>query len=56
MEEPSAADTLEGMPGQNQEAGKKSARKGSGSLDDLARTALRAFLIPATPLSTCATC
>jgi phosphate transport system protein len=30
---------------QSQEGGKKSARKGSGSLDDLARTALKAFLI-----------
>jgi phosphate transport system protein len=44
-EEPGAADAAETMPGQDQEAGKKSARKGSGSLDDLARTALKAFLI-----------
>jgi phosphate transport system protein len=38
-------DTIEAMPAQNQEGGKKSARKGSGSLDDLSRTALKAFLI-----------
>ena len=40
-----AVDTAEAVPAQSQEAGKKSARKGSGSLDDLARTALKAFLI-----------
>ncbi len=44
-EEPAANDTFEAMPGQKEEAGKKPARKGTGSLDDLARTALRAFLI-----------
>jgi phosphate transport system protein len=38
-------DTIEAMPAQNQEGGKKAARKGSGSLDDLSRTALKAFLI-----------
>src|SRR3984885_10751766 len=43
--EPGAIDTAEAMPAQNQEGGKKSARKGSGSLDDLSRTALKAFLI-----------
>ena len=42
--EPGAIDTAEAMPAQNQEGGKKSARKGSGSLDDLSRTALKAFL------------
>jgi len=41
VEEPAGGAT----PGQIPEAGKKSARKGSGSLDDLARTALKAFLI-----------
>src|ERR1022692_4030338 len=45
IEEPGAADSAEAMPSPSQEAGKKSARKGAGSLDDLARTALRAFLI-----------
>jgi phosphate transport system protein len=44
-EEPATADTVEMLPGQFNESGKKSAKKGSGSLDDLARTALRAFLI-----------
>jgi phosphate transport system protein len=43
--EPDAIDTIEAMPAQNQEGGKKPARKGSGSLDDLSRTALKAFLI-----------
>ncbi len=43
--EPDAIDTAEAMPAQNQEGGKKAARKGSGSLDDLTRTALKAFLI-----------
>jgi phosphate transport system protein len=43
--EPVAIDNVEAMPAQNQEAGRKSAKKGSGSLDDLARTALKAFLI-----------
>src|SRR5438132_10284445 len=42
--EPVAIDTAEVMPAQNPE-GKRSAKKGSGSLDDLARTALKAFLI-----------
>ena len=45
MEEPGTSDSAETMPGQNQEPGKKSDRKRSGSLDDLARTSLRAFLI-----------
>jgi phosphate transport system protein len=40
-----AIDTAEAVPAQNQEAGKKAARKGSGSLDDLSRTALKALLI-----------
>jgi phosphate transport system protein len=43
--ETGAIDTAEAMPARNQEVGKKSARKGSGSLDDLTRTALKAFLI-----------
>jgi len=43
--ESDASDTAEAMPAQNQEGGKKPARKGSGSLDDLTRTALKAFLI-----------
>ena len=43
-EEP-GADSAQAMPGENQETGRKAAKKGSGSLDDLARTALRAFLI-----------
>ncbi len=43
--EPDAIDAAEAMPAQNQEGGKKLARKGSGSLDDLSRTALKAFLI-----------
>jgi phosphate transport system protein len=44
-EDTAATDTAEAMPGQPQESGKKSARKAAGSLDDLARTALKAFLI-----------
>ncbi len=43
--EPDAIDATDTMAAQNQEAGKKLARKGSGSLDDLSRTALKAFLI-----------
>ena len=39
------SDSTDVLPSQNAEAGKKSARKGSGSLDDLSRTGLRAFLI-----------
>ena len=35
----------EAIPSQNPRTGKKSARKGAESLDDLARTAMRAFLI-----------
>jgi phosphate transport system protein len=45
MEEPGVTGAGEATAGQNQEAGKKSARKGAASLDDLARTALKAFLI-----------
>jgi phosphate transport system protein len=41
-EEPVALDVASA---QNQETAKKSARKGFGSLDDLSRTALKAFLI-----------
>jgi len=45
IEEPASPDLTEAMQAQSQEAGKKAASKGSGSLDDLARTALKAFLI-----------
>jgi phosphate transport system protein len=38
-------DSAQALPDQNPEGSRKSARKGSGSLDDLARTALKAFLI-----------
>jgi phosphate transport system protein len=44
-EEPGIVDSAEVMAAENQETGKRPAKKGSGSLDDLARTALRAFLI-----------
>jgi len=44
-EDTGVIDAAEATAGQSQEAGKKSARRGTGSLDDLARTALRAFLI-----------
>jgi phosphate transport system protein len=37
--------TAEKIPDQNHSAGKKALRKGTGSLDDLTRTALKAFLI-----------
>jgi phosphate transport system protein len=40
--EPGAAAAV---PDKSEEAGRKSAKKGRGSLDDLTRTALRAFLI-----------
>jgi len=43
-EEPVAIDTVEAVPAQNQEA-RRAAKRGSGSLDDLSRTALKAFLI-----------
>jgi phosphate transport system protein len=45
MEEPGVNRAAEAIPAQSPEAAKKSARKGSASLDDLARTALKAFLI-----------
>src|SRR5271170_8303666 len=45
IEAPGASGAAEATPAQNQEAGKKTAKKGTGSLDDLARTALKAFLI-----------
>ena len=45
IEEPGTSDPAEAIPAQNQEGGKKAVRKGTGSLDDLARTALKAFLI-----------
>ena len=44
IEEPGLVDIAEATPAQNPE-GRKSAKKGSGSLDDLARTALKACLI-----------
>ncbi|MGB8471632.1 MAG: PhoU domain-containing protein, partial [Candidatus Sulfotelmatobacter sp.] len=44
-EDPGAPDAAEAVHAQNQEGGKRPAGKGSGSLDDLARTALKAFLI-----------
>jgi phosphate transport system protein len=43
-EEPATVDSSESTPAENQESGKRAAKRG-GSLDDLARTALRAFLI-----------
>jgi phosphate transport system protein len=45
VEEPAVLEKVVAAPAQNQEAGKKLAGKGAASLDDLARTALRAFLI-----------
>ena len=45
IEEPGARDIAEAKPGQNQEADKKAAKKGAGSLSDLARTALKACLL-----------
>ncbi len=45
IEESGAVDAVEVTPVQNQPAGKKTVKKGTGSLDDLARTALKAFLI-----------
>jgi phosphate transport system protein len=44
-EEAGTVDFSESAPFENQESGKRPVKKGSGSLDDLARTALRAFLI-----------
>ena len=44
-EEPGTIDIPEANPSLHQESGKRSARKGTGSLDDLARTALKAVLI-----------
>lgn len=45
VEDLATPDNAEITPGQLRESGKKSSKKGSGSLDDLARTALKAFLI-----------
>jgi phosphate transport system protein len=45
IEEPGAPDTGEATPAPKLASGKKTARKGAESLDDLARTALKAFLI-----------
>jgi phosphate transport system protein len=45
IEESVAPDAAEAVPARNPEVLKKSAGKGSGSLDDLVRTGLRAFLI-----------
>src|ERR1700688_2052431 len=44
-EDPAASGAAEVIPVQSREAGRKTAKKGSGSLDDLTRTGLRAFLI-----------
>src|SRR5271170_244970 len=44
-EDPGSADSADAVQAQSQEGGKKSGAKGFGSLDDLSRTALRAFLI-----------
>jgi phosphate transport system protein len=44
-EESTAPDTAEGTPGQNPTASKKAVMKNTASLDDLARTALKACLI-----------
>jgi len=44
-EESAAPDTAQATPGQNQAGDKKAARKGTATLDDLARTGLKAFLI-----------
>ena len=43
--EESGVDDTESTATQNPEAGKRAAKKGSGSLDDLSRTSLKAFLI-----------
>jgi phosphate transport system protein len=45
VDESSASDFAEAKAVVNQAPAKKAAKKGAGSLDDLARTALRAFLI-----------
>src|SRR5580704_9083731 len=44
VDELAAPNSVEAVPSQSQDGGKKS-KKGSGSLDDLTQTALRAFLI-----------
>ncbi|MCU1300561.1 MAG: phosphate uptake regulator, PhoU [Candidatus Sulfotelmatobacter sp.] len=44
-EEPVLADAADATPALSREASRKSAKKGTGSLDDLTRTGLRAFLI-----------
>jgi phosphate transport system protein len=43
--EPVSADTADILPIASQQTGKKTAQKPTGSLDDLSRTALKAFLI-----------
>jgi phosphate transport system protein len=45
VEELAVPSSTEPIPSQSQDAGKKSAKKRAGSLDDLTATALRAFLI-----------
>ncbi len=45
VEEPAVLEKVVATPRQNHDAGKKLAGKGAASLDDLARTALKAFLI-----------
>ncbi|HZZ15220.1 MAG TPA: PhoU domain-containing protein [Candidatus Sulfotelmatobacter sp.] len=44
-EDPAVGGATEVIPVQSREAARKTAKKGSGSLDDLTRTGLRAFLI-----------
>lgn len=45
LEEPLTADTADIVPVADELSGKKSAQKPTGALDDLSRTALKAFLI-----------
>lgn len=45
IEEDDATGAADSVTDQNQEAGKKTGKKGRGSLDELTRTGLRAFLI-----------
>ncbi len=44
-EEPAAPDAAEAKPAPSQEDARKALKKGGGALDDLSRTALKAFLI-----------
>src|SRR5579863_8682775 len=45
VEDPSTLDAPEAKPAQIQEDARKALRKGAASLDELSRTALKAFLI-----------